>query len=152
MIAPGNAPAESSATLAADFPVPSDVRGLQGESSLDGFLSSRGSTFAPIGPTATVRRSERIRLSGWILDARTHRPGESMYVDIDGVQRIVGRYGMARPDVAVAFHDPRAAAAGFTLDFPASILALGSHGVRLGVVDDGVRYESVRRFAIVVVP
>jgi len=152
MIAPGNAPAESSATLAADFPVPSDVRGLQGESSLDGFLSSRESTFAPIGPTAIVRRSERVRLSGWILDARTHRPGESMYVDIDGVQRIVGRYGMARPDVAAAFHDPRAAAAGFTLDFPASVLALGSHGVRLGVVDDGVRYESVRRFAIVVVP
>lgn len=75
-----------------------------------------------------------------------------MYVDIDGVQRIVGRYGMARPDVGAAFHDPRAAAAGFTLDFPASVLTLGSHGVRLGVVDDGVRYESVRRFAIVVVP
>lgn len=116
-----------------DFLVPADVRGLQGTSNLD--VIERGANGGFV-------------LSGWIADERTHRPGESMYVDVDGTTRIAGTYGESRPDVAAAFASPDLQNVGFHVVIRPGQLETGAHRVRLGITVGGERFESVRRYPL----
>jgi len=129
--------ASASPAIVADFAVPADVRGLQGTSSLD--------TIVPQPDGAIV-------LSGWIFDEGAHRAGEGMYVDIDGTMRIAARYHEPRPDVKAAFPALDSSAVGFHATIRPGQLRTGDHRLRLGIQSDGVRYESVQRFALRVGP
>lgn len=146
-----NRPVEAGA---ADFAVGNDVRGLQAESSLDALEANTGQTNVLVAFGDSVPLRSRIKITGWIVDARTHCSGKAMYLDIDGTRRIVGRYGHGRPDVAAALHEACAQASGFVVELPASRLGIGTHSVRVGVIVDrgAARYESVRRYRLVVVP
>ena len=130
-------PAPVASPIVADFPVPSDVRGLQGTSNLDA-ISTR--------PDGTIV------MNGWIFNEGAHRAGEAMYVDVDGTRRIAGHYHEARPDVKAAFATLTSDAVGFHAVIRPGLLTTGEHRVRLGILSGGERYESVRRFALQVGP
>ena len=121
------------ASIVPDFAVNSDVRSLQGTSSLDAIEK------LPNGAT---------RLTGWIFDERTHRPATAMYLDIDGTTRIDGIYREPRPDVAAAFHLEVLTGVGFHVVIPPAALPPGQHRLRIGIRVDGDRFESVRRYAL----
>ncbi len=133
------APDERLATIemtVPDFSVPADVSGLQGTSSLDAATKSPGG----------------VVVSGWIFDERTHGAGDAMYLDVDGVTRIEGTYGEARADVAAAFHTATAERVGFRVTIAPGVLAPGEHRARLGLRVGSERFESVRRYALPVLP
>jgi hypothetical protein len=126
-------PKTSAALVVADFAVPADVTELQGTSSLD----------------VVAKEGAALVLTGWTFDERTHEPGDAMYLDIDGTNRIDGHYGDIRPDVAAAFHSPTAGPVGFRVTIQPGNLAPGEHRVRIGLRVRGERFESVRRYAVV---
>ena len=119
----------------ADFPVPSDVRALQGTSGVDEIVPERDGTTS---------------LSGWIFDERTHGAGDAMYLDIEGTTRIEGTYGEPRPDIADAFRAPAAANVGFHVFVERGRLTPGAHRFRIGIRSGATRYESVRRYVITI--
>jgi len=121
--------------VAADFAVPADVHGLQGASNLD-----------VIGH----RPDGSLDLAGWIFDERTHRAVDAVYVDIDGTSRIEGTYGVARPDVAKAFHSADLTKVGFDVLIKPGTLTAGQHSLRLGMRVGTTRYESVHRFPLTI--
>ena len=128
-----DASAPSAPPAVADFPVPSDVRALQGTSGVDEMVLDRHGTTT---------------LSGWIFDERTRAAGDAMYLDVEGTTRIAGTYGEPRPDIADAFRAPAAANVGFHVFIERGRLTPGSHRFRVGIRSGAMRYESVRRYVL----
>lgn len=127
----------SAPAAVADFAVPIDVRALQGTSGVDDIATERDGTTS---------------LSGWIFDERTRAAGDAMYLDFEGTTRIAGTYGEPRPDIAESFHAPAAANVGFHIFIERGRLRPGTHRFRIGIQSGETRYESVRRYALIIKP
>ena len=123
--------------IVADFAVPSDVSTLQGMNSLDAIVAKADGS---------------VVLNGWIFDERSRRPGDAMYLDIDGTTRVAGQYGESRPDVAMAFDTPGLKNVGFHVAIKPRTLSPGEHRFRIGIRIGEKRFESVRRFALHAAP
>ena len=90
--------------------------------------------FQPVKPGVAVAFAggRTIIVSGWAFDQRAWRPFASGYLRIDPVRtRIPIAYGLARPDVADAYHLGRHATAGYAVTFSSDVLAPGENTVRL---------------------
>lgn len=132
LLAP-DARGQISTAIVADFSIPADVRGLQGASNLD---------------VVDLKPDSSIVLSGWIYDERTRRPGDSMYLDLDGTTRTAGGYGESRPDVAAAFKNAAVTNVGFHVVLSHGTISPGLHALRIGIRVGDERFESVRRYAL----
>jgi hypothetical protein len=86
----------------------------------------------PAAKLASVKASERIELSGWIV-ASGATLAKSVCVFSDGHPiAMQGKYGIDRPDVAAALAKPEDRGAGLDVSFA---LAPGKHTVMIGVVE-----------------
>jgi hypothetical protein len=63
---------------------------------------------------------------------------------VDGQLDFPGVYGIARPDAALATHDPSSTGSGFGVDISTNGLKPGIHKVTIEILDaDGVHYHEL---------
>ncbi len=72
---------------------------------------------------------DNLIVSGWIADPTDGSPMSNVKVLIDGVSVGAPTLGIARPDIAASYGDPAFAKSGFSLTYPGTSLAAGSHTV-----------------------
>ncbi len=79
--------------------------------------------------STTIPTTDTLFISGWIADPTDGSPMSNVTVFIDGVSIGKPTLGVARPDVAAAQNNPAYGLSGFSLNYPASHLSVGSHVV-----------------------
>jgi len=121
--------------------VPS-VSGPPAVGSIDGV--HRGSILSAARGQDGLRKTLRVArdplgLDGWALTDRK-APAQAIVYRIDAGPWYAATYGTARPDVAVALHDPALAWAGFFAHIPIATTAPGHHLIHVAV-DSGTQLE-----------
>jgi hypothetical protein len=79
--------------------------------------------------STTVKSSDSIYINGWIADPTDGSPMTNVHVLIDGVSIGTPTLGISRPDVASAYNNPAYANSGFTMNYSAAQLSVGSHSI-----------------------
>jgi hypothetical protein len=75
-----------------------------------------------------VAHGQTVRIQGWVLDAQSRKPGNSLLCSVDGATpHAIPGYPLPRPDVAAAQHDPDASRSGFELAVKVDDLSAGVH-------------------------
>jgi hypothetical protein len=81
------------------------------------------------------------RLYGWAIDGVAQKPASGVVLLIDRKREVAARYGVPRPDVAVALHVPQFANTGFELKIKKGDLPRGTHTVSILILSaDGAAF------------
>ena len=82
-----------------------------------------------------MSRSDTLKVDGWVADATDGAPLSRVTVYIDGTSLGTPVLGIARPDVAAREHSNAFLDSGYAMLYPASLLAIGPHVVRVVATD-----------------
>jgi hypothetical protein len=107
-----------------------------GQGSLDAIRVGTGAEETVVGHDALVSISRRDTYSirGWAIDVPRALAG-GVFIQLGSLPPSVAHYGIARPDVAIAFSDPSLADSGYEASFRAASLKPGIYPVHILILD-----------------
>lgn len=95
----------------------------------------------PVTAPIPVPSSGMVTLVGWAVDTAATNLAGGVIVSVDETVNYQATYGIARPDVAAVLGNPVYTKSGFTITFPASTLARGTHTITIKILtSDGKSY------------
>jgi hypothetical protein len=83
----------------------------------------------------TVAHGDKLQVKGWAVDPQDGAPVSQVQILIDGAPVGTATLGQPRPDVAAALNNPAYLNSGWTFNYAASGLSLGSHTVTVIALD-----------------
>jgi hypothetical protein len=100
--------------------------------------------------SSTIPQTDSLLVRGWVADVTDGAPLSNVKVYIDGALIGTPTLGIARPDVAAAYHNAAYTNSGYRLLFPAASLTLGTHSVTVVAIDSGSRSTTFGPLSITV--
>jgi hypothetical protein len=79
------------------------------------------------------------KLLGWAVDAATGKPAGGVVLLVDRKLEVPTRYGVSRPDVAAAFHEPSWSNSGFEVLLGERALPKGHHTLSIAILSNDRR-------------
>jgi hypothetical protein len=102
-------------------------------------FGSLGAAVDSVTSSTTVSQSDSVKVDGWVADQTDGAPLSNVTVYIDGIPVGTPALGIARPDVAAAYHNTAYTNSGYKMLYPATSLSLGAHQVTVVAIDSGGR-------------
>ncbi len=98
-------------------------------------FGSVDSAFDATTHSVTVAQADNLQVKGWAVDPQDGAPVSQVQILIDGTLAGTATLGQPRPGVAAAYNNPAYLNSGWTFNYAASGLSLGSHTVTVIAYD-----------------